>query len=56
MAKSTTPYTIIGGITDKIIKFCWTIDEILKHESIIYPEEERYTRKELETIFKEYNY
>ncbi|MBO5847938.1 MAG: hypothetical protein J6R17_01855 [Bacteroidales bacterium] len=56
VSKSTPPYSIIGGIPAKVIKFYWTIDEILEHESIIYPEEERYTRKELETIFKEYNY
>lgn len=38
----------------KVIKFKWTIDEILKHESILYPEEDRYSREELEKIFEVY--
>lgn len=54
VAKSTPPYAVIGGVPAKFIKFKWTIDEILKHESILYPEEERFTREELETIFDKY--
>lgn len=47
------PYCIAGGVPAKPIKFKWTIDQILEHESILYPEEERYSRKELEKIFSE---
>ncbi len=28
----------------------------LQHESMLYPEEERYTREELEEIFREYKF
>lgn len=52
--KSTPPYAVIGGIPAKVIKFKWTVDDILKHEAILYPENERYTRKELEEIFSNY--
>lgn len=52
--KSTPPYAVIGGVPAKFIKFKWSIDEILEHESILYPEEERFTREELETIFNKY--
>lgn len=48
--KDVPPYSIVGGVPAKVIKFYWTVDQILKHESILYPEEERYTREELEKI------
>lgn len=51
--KSTPPYSISGGIPVKTIKFRFTIDEILEHERILYPENERYTREKLEKIFTE---
>ena len=52
--KSTPPYAVIGGVPAKFIKFKWSIEEILKHESILYPENERFTREELEKIFNTY--
>lgn len=54
VSKSMPPYAIVGGVPAKVIKFKWTIDEILKHESILYPEEDRYSREELEKIFEVY--
>lgn len=53
VTKSLPPYCISGGVPAKPIKFKWTIDEILEHERILYPENERYTREELEKIFAE---
>ena len=54
VAKSTPPYAVIGGVPAKFIKFKWTIDEILEHEAALYPEEERYSREELEEVFTAY--
>lgn len=54
VAKSTPPYAVIGGVPAKFIKFKWTIDEILEHEATLYPEEERFSREELEKIFEQY--
>ena len=51
--KSTPPYSISGGVPARVIKFRFTIDEILEHERILYPENERYTLEELEKIFAE---
>lgn len=51
--KSTPPYSISGGVPAKTIRFRFTIDEILEHEKALYPENERYTREELEKIFAE---
>ena len=50
--KDVPPYCIAGGVPAKPIKFKWTIEQILEHESILYPEEERYSRKELEAIIQ----
>lgn len=51
--KDIPPYCIAGGVPAKPIKFKWTIEQILEHESKLYPEEERFTREDLEKIFSE---
>lgn len=51
---SVPPYSIWGGVPAKHIKFYWTIDEILQHESMLYPEAERLTREQLEDYFSKY--
>lgn len=53
--KSTPPYSISGGVPAKPIRFRFTIDEILEHESLLYPEDKRFSREELEYIFSETN-
>lgn len=54
VSKSMPPYCVCGGVPCKPIKRYWTIDEILQHEAVLYPEEERFTRKQLEEIYKYY--
>ena len=54
VTKSTAPYSIVGGIPAKHLKFYWTIDQILEHEKALYPEEERLSREEIETYFAAY--
>lgn len=46
--KSCPPYSIVAGVPAKVIKYRFTIDEALEHESLLYPEAIRYTRQELE--------
>ena len=55
VTKDTPPYSICAGVPARIIKFYWTIEQILEHESKLYPEEERLTRKQLEDIFRLYS-
>ncbi len=50
--KDIPPYCIAGGVPAKPIKFYWTIDEIIQHESKLYPKEERYSREELADIIR----
>lgn len=54
VSKSMPPYCICGGVPAKFIKFYWTIDQILEHETMLYPENERYSREQLEEIFERY--
>lgn len=55
VTRSVPPYSIWGGVPARFIKFYWSIDEIMEHESILYPETERLTRNQLEEYFKEYS-
>ena len=54
VSKEIPPYAVAGGVPAKVIKFKWCIDEILEHESKLYPEEERLSRAYLEEIFEKY--
>lgn len=48
ISKNIPPYAIAGGVPAKVIKFKWDIDTIMKHEAILYPENERFSREQLE--------
>ena len=53
VSKEIPPYCVAGGVPAKVIKFYWTIDEIINHEKKLYPAEERFTRDELEAYMKD---
>lgn len=52
---NTPPYSVVGGVPARFIKFYWTIDEILEHESQLYAPEERYTKSQLEEFWNKYS-
>lgn len=54
VSKDVPPYSIVGGVPAKFIKFQWTIDEIIEHEAKLYPENQRFTRKQLYDIVEKY--
>lgn len=54
VSKDVPPYSIVGGVPAKFIKFQWSIDEILEHEAKIYPESDRMTYEQLKSIFNKY--
>lgn len=50
VTKDIPPYSIAVGNPAKVIKFKWTIDEIIEHENKMYAEEQRYTKQQIEEI------
>lgn len=48
VTKSCPPYSIIGGVPAKVLKFRFTVDEVIEHERLLYPEDKRFTQEELE--------
>lgn len=48
LTKSVPPYSIVGGVPAKVLKYRFTIDECLEHEYKLYPAEKRFTREQLE--------
>ena len=43
------PYAVVIGNPARVIKFKWSIDDIMEHERSLYPEVERFRREELES-------
>lgn len=54
VSKEVPPYAVVAGIPAKIIATRFSVEQILKHESILYPPEERMTKEDLEQLFEEY--
>ena len=54
VSKPVPPYAVVAGVPAKIIASRFTIDQILQHESELYPVEERMSRTKLEEVFNEY--
>ncbi len=50
--KDIPPYCIAGGVPAKVIKYYWSVDEILQHERHLYDEEKRLSKSFLETLIK----
>lgn len=47
VSKSCPPYSIIGGVPAKLLKYRFSIDEIIEHELNLYPLDKRFLRKDL---------
>lgn len=53
VTKSIPPYSIAAGVPAKIIKFRWSIEEILEHESLLYTVGYRLRKNDLDKIINE---
>lgn len=54
VSKDIPPYSVAGGVPARVIKFKWTIEQIMQHESILYPKEERMSIEQLTEMFNKY--
>lgn len=54
LRSSTPPYSIVIGNPAKVIGFRFTPDEIIEHEKILYPEEERLPLELLRKNYEKY--
>lgn len=52
--KEFPPYAVIVGTPAKIIGAKFTKEQILKHEELIYPKHERFTKEYLDDLFNKY--
>jgi chloramphenicol O-acetyltransferase type B len=50
VTKNVPPYAIVGGVPAKIIRFRWSIEEILRHEEMLYLPPERLSKELLKTF------
>lgn len=41
VTKNVPPYSIVGGVPAKVIKYRWSPEEIFKHEELVYNPEDR---------------
>ncbi len=45
VTRSTPPYSIVGGVPARVLKFRFSADEILEHEKILYSESGRFSKE-----------
>ena len=53
--KNVPPYSIVGGVPARVIKFYRTVDQIIEHEGNLYPENERMKQHDLEEIITKHS-
>jgi len=55
VTKDVPFYSIVGGVPAKVIKFRWnTVEEIMKYEELLYPENERIPQDYIEKNLMKY--
>ena len=51
VTKPVPPYAVVAGSPAKIIAARFTMEQIIKHEQILYPREERMSPEALQALF-----
>jgi acetyltransferase-like isoleucine patch superfamily enzyme len=51
ITKDVPPYSIVGGVPGKVIKYRWDLEMIIQHEKIAYSEKERLPFEILKGLF-----
>jgi acetyltransferase-like isoleucine patch superfamily enzyme len=47
VSRSVPPYAVAAGVPARVIKYRWDVDNILRHEEILYPPEKRLSKETL---------
>lgn len=47
VTKSCPPYSVLVGVPAKVLKYRFSVEEVIEHEKKLYPEAERYTKEQL---------
>lgn len=47
--RNVPPYSVVGGVPAKFIKFKWTLEQIIEHEKKLYEPDERLSIEELKS-------
>lgn len=50
VSKEVPPYAVVAGSPAKVIACRFSVEQILQHEAILYPAEERMSREEIEQL------
>lgn len=54
VSKEVPPYAVVAGSPAKVIACRFSVEQILQHEAILYPPEERMTRQQVEELHATY--
>lgn len=54
VTKPVPPYALVVGSPAKIVGVKFSIEQILEHEQLLYPQKERLSKEELEALFANY--
>lgn len=54
VTKDVPPYSIVGGVPAKVLKFRWSEEDVIKHERMLYSETDRISENELEKYYMKY--
>ena len=52
--KDIPPYAVVVGSPARIIAAKFSLEQVIKHEAILYPPNERFSKVELERLYAEY--